>query len=210
MRITKGIVATAMLGAALLAAPRARATPGTFTGSFVNATSHNLDAASAVFSLSGTTLQIVLTNTSTFGAYQNPDVLSGLLFDITGTPTLTPISATASGLITPPSTTVSGPTNVDSGWGFVASPTGFAYTGATGCSTGKVTTGAYGVAAAGYSCLSPNFPKSNFGSGNGTNLGGLGYSIVGSAFASISGNASPLAENSVTFDFGVPQNSMTL
>ena len=195
----------AVASLALASAGAARASPscsvaGTWCGSYTDASNGDVDTAAAQFIFSSATLTVIVTNTSSFasGAYSNPDVLSGVFFNITGNPTLTGSSATASGLVSPPSTTVSGSTNVDNGWGWQYSSTGYS-------STSLTTTARYGIAAAGYSSLSPAFSKSNFGTGKGTNLGGMDYGIVGSNFTSIGGNASPLADNSVTFVFtGVP------
>lgn len=200
--LTKISLAVVLAGPLLgFGSPAAQATVATFDGSFTNPTSVQTDTAQAVFSASGTYLTVVLTNTSTFGAYQNADALSGLFFQIAGDPTLTGVSATASGLVRPPATSPSGSVNVDSGWGWQYSSAPYTFSGAAGCPGGTLTGAGYGIAAAGYSCLDQNFGQSDFGTGTSSNLKGLDYSIVGSAFTSIGGNASPLAENAVTFVF---------
>lgn len=198
--ITKFAIALALSAPLVgLGSHGAQATAGTFDGSFTNPASSQTDTAEAVFSVSGQELTLVLTNTSTFGQYQNPDVLSGLFFSISGNPTLTGVSATASGLIDP---STAGPQNVSKDWAFQYSASG--YTG--GAAALQQTQ--YGVGAAGYSSLNPNFGKSGFGSGKAGNTQGLDYSIVGPDFSGINGNgAGTLVEDSVTFLFsGLPQS----
>lgn len=202
-RCNKVLVAVTFL--VLLSGGAANATvscsaSGTWCGAFDNPTSNVIDTAAAEFSASGGTLKVVVVNTSDFSQYQNSDVLSGLFFDIAGSPTLTGVSAIASGLVDPPGTTVYSQTNVDNGWGWQYASGGFS-------SSALTTNARYGIAAAGFSSLKPNFSKSNFGSGSSQNLKGMGYGIVGSSFQQIGGNASPLADNSVTFTFsGLPPN----
>ncbi len=201
MRLVTRIALALALSAPLvgLGGHGARATAATFDGSFTNPASSQTDTAEAVFSVSGQELTLVLTNTSTFGQYQNPDVLSGLFFNISGSPALTGVSATASGLVDP---ATAGPQDVSHAWAFEQSASG--YTG--GAATLQQTR--YGVAAAGFSSLSPSFGKSGFGSGKADNTQGLDYSIVGPDFRSIKGNgAGTLVEDSVTFLFsGLPQS----
>lgn len=85
----------------------AAATSITFTNS-----SGNL-AASAVFTLSGNTLTVVLTNTSTHDVLVPTDVLEGVYFNTTSA--LTPVSAALFGGSTVHYGTL---TNVGKGWGF--------------------------------------------------------------------------------------------
>ena len=201
MRAPSRISLVLALAASLagLGAPRARATAVvTFDGAFNNPATSNTDTATATFGFSGADLTLVLTNTSTFGQYQNADGLSGLFFDISGNPGLTGTSATASGLVDPSAT---GPQNVSNRWGFQHSASGYTYR-----EGGTLTTAQYGVAAAGYSSLKQSFGHSNFGSGPSNALRGLDYSIVGADFARIKGHgAGTLVDNAVTFQFsGLP------
>lgn len=175
---------------------------GTWCGSYTPSGESINDTAAAQFSIASGTLTITLTNTSTFasGAYHNPDVLSGVFFDIAGSQqTPTAVSATASGMISPPSTTLTaGPIAVNNGWGWQYSGSGYMFKSTSGGAT--LTTARYGIAAAGYSGLIQNFGHSNF-AGTSSNLGNMGYGIVGTNFQNVQGNASPLAEDSVTFVF---------
>ena len=68
--------------AALFAAPSAGAVLFNFSGN--STVSGNPLSASADFSVSGTTLTIVLTNTASTAAMEVDDVLGGLFFDIAG------------------------------------------------------------------------------------------------------------------------------
>ena len=193
-----------------------------FTGAFNNSATGRVDLASASFSIvTGTTnfLQIVLTNTSSFSGYNNPDVLSGLFFAIATNPTIIPTSAIAPSIVNPGGcasgfvSACSG-TNVDVGheFGFVHSATGF--------SGALATTAQYGIGAAGYSSLTPTFGSAaSFGTnppnldGN-PGLDGLGFSIVGAAYSNAASSNSlssvPLVQSSVTFGFALPTGVSTL
>ncbi len=203
MRLAARVALGLALGGALVGAgsraAQATACDPSAAGTFCGAL-NGTDTARAVFSASGTDLTLVLTNTSTRSAYVNGQVLSGLFFDIGGSPSLHTVSATASGLVDPSG----GAQDVGSHWGFQTSSTGYKLNGST------LTTAQYGVAAAGYSSLSPSFGSPHFfssSSGKGPQkLQGLDYSIVGADFTSINGNgAGTLVEDSVTFRFsGLP------
>jgi hypothetical protein len=197
-----------------------------FTGAFNNSATGRVDLASASFSIvTGTTnyLQIVLTNTSSFSSYNNPDLLSGLFFAIATNPTIIPTSAVAPSIVNPGGcaasyVTACGGTNVDVGheFGFVYSSTGFT----TAPSGALATTAQYGIGAAGYSSLSPSFGSAaSFGAnppnldGN-PGLDGLGFSIVGTAYSNAASSHSlssvPLVQSSVTFGFALPTGVSTL
>jgi hypothetical protein len=193
----------------------------TFAGSYLNPQTGNLDTATAVFSLvtgSTTYLQVVLTNTSTFSNYSNPDLLSGLFFAIAGDPALTPVSAETTTLVNPTACASSAVrtcegSHVDVGdqWGYVYSKQGFR-------SSGLTTAAAYGISAAGYSSLSPSFGNSAIFGRNPPDLAGngtpqLAFSIVGSQYDADGSHISskdPLAEDSITFDFAVPTGVTSL
>jgi hypothetical protein len=87
------IWALAVLLLIVTLAPSARADQVTIVGS-----SGNL-AASAAFNFSGNVLTITLTNTATVVSSVPSMLLSGVLFTLTGNPTLTPVSATASSIV---------------------------------------------------------------------------------------------------------------
>jgi hypothetical protein len=190
-----GVLAFAAIGAC----HQARAQ--TFTGSLDNA--GTIDTASAVFSLvnGGMTLQVVLSNTSTYSSYTNPNVLSGLFFSIASNPNLTPSSATASNMVNNTGCSVN--CNIGSGFGYVYSAAGFIPPSGTGT---VPISGQYGIASSGYSSLAPTFGSAATFSGGSGGLDGLGDSIVGPGYTSGSGTAgsNPLAEGSVTFDFNLP------
>src|SRR5262245_10637014 len=107
-------------------------------------------AASASFTVTGTTVTLVLTNTSGMDVTNPAEVLTGVFFDITGFPpnTLTPVSA----MLTAGSTVFYGPNgggNVGGEWaygaGFVGAPGG-AYLGTSSSGLGLVGGGNFGGA----------------------------------------------------------------
>lgn len=197
-----------------------------FYGVFNNPVTLRVDTASAVFSIingvTTNTLQIVLTNTSTFSTYGNNDLLSGLFFAIATSPTLTPLEATTPSILQPDlcdaphdTTTCLGTSvNVGKEFAFQYSATGFN-------APELVTAGQYGIGAAGYNFMSPNFGAqvASFGASpplltSGGSVGGLDFSIVGAAYnAAASANSvssQPLSNTSVTFKFGLPTGVSTL
>jgi hypothetical protein len=106
---------------ALLAVPGYAASSRLFStpiGSTSNETGNPL-SASALFDLDGSTLSVTLTNTSMEDVLNNPDVLTGVFFDVAGRPTLTKNSATLG-----PSSSVfhsthsPHPENVGGEWGY--------------------------------------------------------------------------------------------
>jgi hypothetical protein len=176
----------------------------TFTGTYNNAGTDN--TASAVFSLvnGGSTLQVVLSNTSTYSTYTNPNVLSGLFFAIASSPTLTPASAVATAIVNV--SPCSGNCVVGSDFGYVYSSSGFSL------GSSPVTSAQYEIASAGYSSLSPSFGSAASFSGGSAQLQGLDYSIVGSGYTGGSGTAGSdaLVKGSVTFDFTLPTQVTSL
>ncbi len=193
-----------------------------FGGSVLNSSTGNTDTATAFFSLAtgtATYLQITLTNTSTFSNYLNPDLLSGLFFSIATNPTITPSSASSPAALVNPQACASsavtlcstGPVNVGNQWGYVFSATGFS-------STAFSTKAQYGVAAPGYSTLTPSFGQPTPFGTNPPNLAAKGtpqlaFSLVGSAYnagtSSIS-SSDPLLQNSIVFGFGLPSSITSL
>jgi len=189
--------ALALIASLLAFSSAAQATPVTFTASGTSSSGQPV-SASVTFSVSGSNLIVVLTNTSTKDtAYQNPDLLEGVFFSIKGTPlTLTPVSAS----LTSGSSFVGTATHsLGSEWDYRFSSTGF--------SNGSFsTTDKYGIGAAGFSGI---YSKGNFAS-PGQNVGGLDYGLVGNdwnAATATTGtkNQEPFVKNSITFVFsGVP------
>jgi hypothetical protein len=170
--------------AALLTALASLAATGPArAGLLYSGSSGNL-SASALFQLSGTTLTVTLTNTSTHDVQVPTDVLTGLFFNTTHT--LTPSSASLNG-----STVFYGSlTNVGDGWGY---GTGL---NAQGKNSAISATGAVN-----------GLGMSNF-SGTTTNLDGLAYGILSAGDNSATGNGGvtghgPLIKNSVKFTLTV-------
>src|ERR1041384_830335 len=85
------VLPVAALSFALLAGTPASANPITFVGS-----SGSL-AASATFDVSGSSLIVTLTNTSSADVLVPTDVLTGVFFNLGGNPTLAKTSATIGG-----------------------------------------------------------------------------------------------------------------
>ena len=137
-------------------------------------------AASANFQLSGNTLTITLTNTSTADVLVPTDVLTGIFFNTTHT--LTPVSASLNG------STVyyASLTNVGDGWGYASGVS------ANGMNSAISSTGA--VSGLGHS---------NFSAASNA-LDGLAYGILSAGDNSATGNSGvtgsgPLIKNSVQF-----------
>lgn len=152
--------------------------------------------ASADFSLSGTTLTVVLTNTESAAVVYPTDVLTGVLFNTS--------SATGHGL-TPSSAALTSGSTVASG----ATPTSYTSVGEgwqykTGISAHGENSG---ISAAGLGVFGPS---GNFYS-PGVNLDGLDYGLVGSGGISGSANTGvtghgPLFQKSITFTLTVGSN----
>ncbi len=183
------LILLAAAGVLMFSAMPVFADPITFTG-----TNGVLDA-SAAFSVSGGILTIVLTNTSTADVAIPVQVLTGLFFDLSGTPTLTPGSAT----LTAGSTVFFGPSgggNVGGEWEYLGSLSG-APNGAS-----------YGISSAGLGIFgNPNFGGANLDGPNAVN--GLNYGITSAGDNLTTGNAEvtgnvPLIQNSVTFTLAIP------
>ena len=138
-------------------------------------------AASADFELSGSTLTILLTNTSTFDVLVPSDVLMGLFFDTTHV--LTPVSASLGGSSSFSYGTTSSPGD---GWQYKS---GVSAQGKNG-----------GISAAGFGVFGPD---GNF-SATPLKLGGLDYGILSAGDNSGTGNTGvtgkgPLIKNSIVF-----------
>ena len=138
----------------------------TFTTSFTNAGSGNVDSAQAVFSLitgTSTYLIIAITNTSTFtSAYKNADLISGFFFSLATDVTLTPVSAISpNALINAAAcnTTACASPNVNVGGEWKAQYSSVGFSG-TGISIPQH----YGMASSQYSGITG--PAGAFGNGN--------------------------------------------
>jgi len=156
------------------------------TLSFANAVTYTGSqgtlSASVTFSQTGTTLHILLQNTSTGDVMVPTDVLTGVLFN---SPKLTPVSASLVGIAEYGSSTSFG-----DGWGY-GHVSAFGFTNAIDATAA--------VAGLGHSNFSANH----------TNLQGLAYGIVSAGDNSATGNAGvkgkgPLAKFEVDFTLTTP------
>ena len=149
-------------------------------------------AAQADFTVSGNTLTVVLTNTSTADVLVPADLLTAVFFDITGYPpaSFSPVSAMLSG----GSTVFFGPDgggNVGGEWVF-----------ASGLS-GAPDNATLGISSAGFGLFGDgNFNGPNLEGADGVN--GLNYGLLSAGDNTTTGNAavtggSPLIQNQVTF-----------
>jgi hypothetical protein len=142
-------------------------------------------SASASFDLSGNTLTVILTNTSSADVLVPADVLTGIFFDTTHT--LTPVSASLNG-----STVFYGSlTNVGDGWGYASGVT------AQGENNAISATGAVN-----------GLGHSNFSAAD-NSLGGDDYGILSAGDNSATGNTGvtgkgPLIKDSVEFILTAP------
>jgi hypothetical protein len=166
---------------------------GSVTFSGTNGNNAN-DSAQVVFSLSGTTLTVTLSNTGTPGAIANPDILHAVFFG-TSAISLAPVSAVATtGTVDP---TNGANYNVGSGW-----------------AEDSLTTAQYGlrnvITSAGYTTLAyataagkNNFPGGNNGGVGANALDGTDYGILPPGSTASNANCSPdncwLALGSVVF-----------
>ena len=188
---------------ALWSAPSAEATV-IFSGSGSDGTATNL-SAQASFTISGTTLTILLTNTDTASngsTWVPSEVLWGLFFNL-GSGAFTPVSATIdSGTIVQKSKCDAGTaacktTNVGSEWSYAYGGVGFL--------SGEN----QGIASAGY--LNANTNDANFGPGNLDGpeaLNGMEFGIVPATFVGGDGNGgmddNPFIAGTVKFVLTIP------
>jgi hypothetical protein len=158
----------------------------TFTGSDSTA-QHSF---SATFSVVGSNLQLVLTNTSNIASATDTDILGGLFFTVSAGVTLTPVSAAlGSG-----SSYVNGTGTIGQHWEYLSGLSGVSPNGQT-----------MGVSAVGYSI----FGAANFCSSGCSSVSGIDYGLASSSYVAGSGNGSikstTLVENSAVFLFsGIP------
>ena len=197
--LAAGVVATCI---ALGYAPDASATV------MVNSASGGL-SASAQFTISGSTLTILLTNTDTAPNAANPgwlppEILSGLFFNL-GDAAFTPASATiAPGTIAQMSKCNAGActaatTNVGGEWSYAFG----------GVADPDIAGANHGIAAAGY--LNANVSSGNFGGSDldhPVGLGGSNFGVMPASFVENSGNGGvdndPLIKGSVKFVLNIP------
>ena len=165
-------------------------------------------SADAVFTFSGgNTLTVVLKNTGAADSSDVPgNILSGLFFNITGSPTLNPQSATVSAgstlvnsALCNPGPCTSATTNMAGEWGYQFSGSGF---------SGGGPASKNGIASSGYLTTGLAGNIGNFGPGGtaGTNLDGpasldgIQFGIIANGAFNPNGGADvPVIQNSVTF-----------
>ena len=167
-------LATALtVGALLLGTGSAAKAATIFTGT------NGALSAEAAFTFSGDTLTIVLRNTAASGTDLTPGAtLSGLFFDLTGDPTLTPVSALLDAgdiLVNTSDCTINpcaGATNVGGEWSY-----------------GKNAGGTQQIASAGYAAVSfPNFGGLDFAGPPSGSLDGIQGGITDCGYVAGSGN----------------------
>ena len=207
MNFKKHVFSAAILLATFAAAS---AQASTVTGSGAGFNGATLEAQ-ATFDLAGDFLTITLTNIATSdeetGGLDTPtNTLTGLFFDLNGSPTLTTVSATVAGgsSVIQAGTCVPGPcvgaTDMSGEWGYSGSQD-FSFTG--GPSAG------YGIASPGYLTTGLSENIGNFNNGGAgpnlddpTSLDGINFGIVSSAgtYNPNGGLASdPLVQDSIVF-----------
>jgi hypothetical protein len=187
MRVGFRWLAAAVLGIAMIAMAGPSRADEIFTGS-----SGNL-SAKADFNLTGTTLTVTFTNTSSTVVTLQNEVLTDLLFHNNGNGTLTVGNATLpAGTLQDGSTTDSNPAN---GWGYGTTST--SNTAGSPAVSFNNTIASAGNAGIGHANFGPTT--------NGSQLDGVSYGIVGTAGIDTSGHTSdlankgPLYQNSVQF-----------
>jgi len=210
--MSRCVFRTALVLAAALALPlRSAAGPITFSAS--GSSPADARSASVTFDVSGNNLIVTLTNTSSADPSTANQILTGVFFDIAGSPTLTPLDAVIANFSGGPgcepncSITNGGtdagsslPGEVSGEWAFRNKATGLAYGAAYGISS--VNLGNL------FSNPSFNFPGDNIV--NTTAVGGIDYGITTSSDPCVDPNCSagndtgsivwqPLISDSVVF-----------
>lgn len=155
------LLASALIGVCLLAVQSPL-----YAVTFTATNGSNL-SASADFTISGGNLDIHLVNTSSTPVSDNPDVLTGLFFDVSGAPTLTADSINLDGSSSYVNTSVNSPSGVlGDHWAYTSGSI-------TGPSSGG--TYEYGIGAAGFGV----FNSSDTFTGSGGSPDGVDYGLVG-------------------------------
>jgi hypothetical protein len=192
--------------AALAAAPRCHAAQRLCVGTGVSNETGDALKAQALFDNSGNNLSISLSNISKLDVVNNPDILTGIFFHVTGTqPTLGTGSATivnqpATAIYNWPSagnTMTSGFPNIGGEWGVnpdITVPAGF----------GMPQANEYGIASAGYLDPQTSFPGgSNLSGPSSGSLGGIDWGLTSAGDNISTGHGSvasdPLIKGTVLF-----------
>jgi len=177
LRIKRGLLIAGMIWTLLnIGSGQAAASAITYKG-----TSGNL-SASVTFSLTGNTLTVDLTNTSSHDVMVPQDVLTAVFFNLAHT--LTPVSASLNGS----SVFYSSLTNVGNGWGY--------YSHLAGAGHGETN----GITSVGFGIGSGHTNFSN----QHNSLGGIDYGLLSTGDISATGNTGvkgkgPLVKDSVEF-----------
>jgi len=184
-----------VLALALLGAPAAHAAV-TFVGTGTTAVDGHTLAASATFTVSGSTLTVTLTNTDTFsGLFSNPTGLTGIFWDFSTSQTLATTSATVTAgsilgtcyLNNAVNTACATATNVGGEFAFQKG-------GYNGGSPAGI--GGYGIASSGYLAGAANFKGTNLD--DPVALDGPNFSLVGKNSTGLT-PANPSIRDTVTF-----------
>lgn len=193
-QLCTGLLAVCLvLGAAT---PRAQA--AVFSASGVNTFngSNTPLAATAQFTVSGSSLTVVLTNTGTGFINDPSSVLTGIFFNFLGSPvTLAPQSALLNGSTVTPGGAAPVGGNVGGEWAY-------------GDSLGSGAPAPYGISSSGLGFFGqPNFNGPNLQ--NPAAVDGINYGIVNASYVNGQGNgginSTPLIRNAVTFTLsGLP------
>jgi hypothetical protein len=182
------VLQTAVRAAAVLTLFSSSAAASLIT--FIGSDSVTHHSYSASFSVVGSNLQLVLTNTGTTASAVDTDILGSLFFTVSGGTTLTPVSAAlGSG-----SSYVNGSGTIGQRWEYLAGLGGVSPNGQS-----------MGVSAVGYSI----FGSANFCSSGCNSVSGIDYGLATSNYVAGSGNGSikstTLIESSAVFTFsGIP------
>jgi len=178
------IAAIALLGLGITAA-RSFAIEYSFSGSGFDSASGNALSATATFDITGSDLQITLQNTGA-AATQPSDVLTILYFNLDGTPTLKPVSATlgSGGSLINPGLD---PGSIGGNWQYMNT------SGPGGATAGISTTG-----------IGQFGPSGNMG-GTTAHLGGVTFGIVDGLGNNPNGGMDrTLVNGSIVFDLTLP------
>jgi hypothetical protein len=193
----------------ILSGSAAVAAPITFSGSGTSSASGATLAASVTFSVTANNLVVTLSNTSTADVLMQPDVLTAVFFNVSGS--VLNLNAMAGSAVVPNGSQVLfGGT--DPG-GVVGGEYGYAegISGALSSGTGGLISYNYGLSAVGFGVFGqPSFPGSNL---NGqVSIDGLNYGLTSAGDNPATGQGMvtggvPLVKNTVVFTMaGLPAN----
>jgi len=165
----------------------------TYVGTVTNPQSANANSAKAVFSISGNSLLIDLTNTGA-ATTNRVDLLSTVFFNFSSG-VVAPADSTKKGTINPTTTLLGSSTLINSD--------GSTYTGTSTLNGSFVFNAqagqpyAYGISSSGFSTTATTGPKYSFSGFQGGGDGGDDFGIAGFGAPSVNGNTVPIVDNGV-------------